>query len=72
VAVANPATPEAFAVFNEQMKSATQRGPHPQWPDISRAVQVALQEALTETSTPEAALKKAAAAINPVLARTPL
>lgn len=70
--VDQPAFPEAFATFRKQMEVARPRGPHPRWPDISAAVQTAVQEALTGRSTPEAALQKASRVITPILDRTPM
>ncbi len=55
--------PEAFATFNEQMKSARQRGPDPKYGEKSRVIQKAIQQAMTEELTVEAALAEAAAAI---------
>lgn len=72
VTVANPAFPQAFAAYSEQMKSARARGPHPRWPDLSRPVQQAIQQALAGQATPEAALRTAAAAVRPILAQVPL
>lgn len=64
--------PEAFAVFSEQMQFARVRGPHPNWPEISRPIQIAIQEAVSGRSTAEEALRRAAAAVAPIFARTPL
>lgn len=70
--VPDPAYPQAFAVYSEQMQSATARGPHPQWPEISRAIQTAIQEALTGVASTEQALQKAAGVVTPILERQPL
>ena len=72
VVTPDPQWPESFAIFSEQMKTARARGPHPKWYDISRALQSAIQEALTGAETPEAALKKASATVNRILDKTPL
>ena len=48
------------------------RGPHPQWPDISRAMQTAIQEALVGAKPAGPALKDASDKIKPILAKTPL
>jgi multiple sugar transport system substrate-binding protein len=72
IEVADPAWPQAYAVFREQMKTAIQRGPHPQWSQLSRPIQIAIQEALTGTKPAAEALKGAAEKIKPILARTPL
>jgi multiple sugar transport system substrate-binding protein len=68
----DPAWPQAYAVYREQLKTARQRGPHPQWSQLSRPIQTAIQEALTGTRPPRDALQTAAARIAPVLAKTPL
>jgi multiple sugar transport system substrate-binding protein len=70
--VESPDMPEAYATFRKQMEVARPRGPHPRWPDISAAMQTAIQEALTGRSPPDAALKKASLVINPILERTPI
>lgn len=72
IEIADPAWPNAYAVFREQMKTAIQRGPHPQWSQLSRPIQIAIQEALTGTKPSAEALRDAAAKIRPVLARIPL
>lgn len=45
--------------FIKEMQYALARGPHPNWPEISDAISLAFNEAITETSTPEDAAKKA-------------
>ena len=70
--IEHPAMPEAYNTFREQMRFAKARGPHPNWPDISGAMQTAIQEAITGRSPPAAALQKASRVINPILARTPM
>ena len=72
VTVENPQYPQAFAAYSEQMKVARARGPHPRWPDLSRPVQTAIQQALSGQASAEAALRTAAAAIRPILAQVPL
>ena len=72
IEIADPAWPQAYAVFREQMKTAIQRGPHPQWSQLSRPIQIAIQEALTGAKPAAEALRDAAAKIRPILARTPL
>lgn len=72
VKVADPLWPQAYATYLEQLASARARGPHPQWPDISRALQIAMQEAITGAKPPAAALADAAKKIQPILAKTPL
>jgi len=54
------------------MEFARPRGPHPDWPAISAAVQTAIQEALTGRSKPAQALEKASKVIAPLLQKNPL
>jgi len=72
VVVAQPLWPQAYATYREQLQFARARGPHPQWPDISRAIQIAIQEALTGAKPANVALQEAAKKIAPILAKTPL
>ncbi|MEE4015500.1 sugar ABC transporter substrate-binding protein [Roseibium sp. FZY0029] len=67
VEVKDPKYPEIYAVFEESMKYARNRGPHPQWPRISKAIQTAIQSTLTGQATPEDALATAQASIDKVL-----
>lgn len=53
--------------FVSIMDGAEPRGPHPEWPAISDAIQVAVQEALTNTKSPEDALKKAAETVDGII-----
>jgi multiple sugar transport system substrate-binding protein len=72
VVVDNPQWPQAYGIYREQMKSAKARGPHPQWPEISKAVQTAIQEAITGSKPADQAMKDAAKKVQPILAKTPL
>lgn len=72
VVVQNPLWPQAYATFRGEMQYARPRGPHPQWPDISRPMQTAIQEAITGAKAPADALKEAAAKIQPILTKVPL
>jgi multiple sugar transport system substrate-binding protein len=54
-------------VFSDQMNSAMPRGPHPKWPQISEAIQGAMQRALTLHDSPESAMKEAASKIESLL-----
>jgi multiple sugar transport system substrate-binding protein len=72
VVVPTPLWPQAYAIYRDEMQYARPRGPHPQWPDISRPIQIAIQQALTGAMPPSAALKAAAQKIQPILAKTPL
>ena len=48
------------AVFQEQLKYAQPRGPHPEWQKISKAIYDAEQAALTGQMTPDEALEPGA------------
>lgn len=62
-----PLKDAALKVFLEQLKYAKPRGPHPQWPKISKAIQDAIQAALTGQMSPKDALDQAAEKIKAVL-----
>jgi multiple sugar transport system substrate-binding protein len=70
--VRNAEFPEALATFEQQMEFARMRGPHTRWPEISRPIQTAIQEAITGRATPQQALSRAAQQVNAILAREPL
>ena len=72
VVVQDPLWPQAYATYRAEMAYARPRGPHPQWPDISRPMQTALQQAITGAKPPADALKEAAAKIKPILDKVPL
>ena len=57
----------ALKVFLEQLKFAKARGPHPEWPKISKAIQDAIQSTLTGQATAKDALDTAAATIKGIL-----
>lgn len=57
----------ALKVFVEQLKYAKPRGPHPEWPKISKAIQDAIQAALTGQMSAKDALDQAAEKIRVVL-----
>ena len=63
---------ERFAVFNEAMNYSVPRGPHEEWPTISKALYTSLQASLIGEKTPEKAMADAAAVVNPILAETPI
>ncbi|KUP90776.1 ABC transporter substrate-binding protein [Tritonibacter horizontis] len=58
----------ALQVFLEQLQYAQARGPHPEWPKISKSIQDAIQLALTGQMTAEDALNRAQTSIDAVLA----
>ena len=72
IVLANPQWPGAYAIYHQQLETARPRGPHPQWPDLSRAMQIAIQEAITGKRSAAEALDDAAKKIRPILAKTPL
>ncbi|MCD7059851.1 sugar ABC transporter substrate-binding protein [Pelagibacterium sp. HS1C4-1] len=62
-----PLKDAALEVFLEQLQYAKPRGPHPEWPQISRAIQDAIQATLTGQMTAQAALDQAQATVDGVL-----
>jgi multiple sugar transport system substrate-binding protein len=72
IVIAQPQWPQAYAIYHQQLETARARGPHPQWPDLSRAMQIAIQEAVTGKRPAADALADAAKKIQPILAKTPL
>lgn len=50
-------------IYKEQFATAQARGPHPNWPEISGAIQVAIQDVMLGTQTAEEACIQAAAEI---------
>jgi len=72
VVLQDPLWPQAYTTYREQLQSARARGPHPQWPELSRAMSTAIQEAITGAKPTTEALKGAAAKIKPILDKTPL
>lgn len=67
VTVEDPNNPEIYAVFEESMQYARNRGPHPEWPKISKAIQGAIQSTLTGQASAEDALATAQGQIDAVL-----
>ena len=57
----------ALKVFQEQLKYAQPRGPHPEWQKISKALYDAEQAALTGQMTPDEALSQAQATIDTIV-----
>ncbi|MGK6316885.1 ABC transporter substrate-binding protein [Neorhizobium sp. DT-125] len=62
-----PLKDAALKVFQEQLKYAQPRGPHPAWPKISKAIQDAIQAALTGQMSAQEALDQADQKIKAVL-----
>ena len=63
----DPAMPPYFAVFQEQLKTAQARVPHPKWGDMDNAINNAYQRILKGDQTPQQALDQAADEINALL-----
>jgi multiple sugar transport system substrate-binding protein len=57
----------ALVVFQEQLKYAAPRGPHPEWQKISKAIYDAMQAALTGQMSAQAALDQAQTAIEGIV-----
>lgn len=58
---------DALTVFQNQLKYAQPRGPHPEWQRISKAIYDAMQSALTGQVSPEQAITTAQTTIDKVL-----
>ncbi len=58
-----PLKDAALKVFQEQLQYAQPRGPHPEWPKISKAIYDAMQSALTGQMSAKDALDQAQATI---------
>lgn len=63
----DPVMPSYFAVFQEQLKTAQARVPHPKWSDMDNAINNAYQRILNGDQTPQEALDQAAEEINALL-----
>jgi multiple sugar transport system substrate-binding protein len=63
----NDKTDAALKVFQEQLKYAQPRGPHPEWQKISKAIYDAFQAALTGQMSPKDALDQAQATIKGIV-----
>jgi multiple sugar transport system substrate-binding protein len=57
----------ALEVFLDQLPYAQPRGPHPDWPKISKAIQDAIQQTLTGQASAQEALDRAQASIDTVV-----
>lgn len=63
----NAKTDAALKVFQEQLKYAQPRGPHPEWQKISKAIYDAFQAALTGQMSPKDALDQAEVTIKGIV-----
>jgi len=61
-----------LSVFSGAMQYAVARGPHPEWPTISKAIYTAAQASLLGAQAPADAMKAAAATLAPVYAKNPI
>lgn len=64
-----PKWPQAYQVFNEQMKYARPRGPNPAWPQISKAIYTAVQSVLAHQSDAATAMKTAYDSVSKITAK---
>lgn len=67
VEVTDPENEAIYRVFEESMRYARNRGPHPEWPQISQAIQAAIQTTLTGQASAEDALATAQGKVDAVL-----
>jgi multiple sugar transport system substrate-binding protein len=65
--IGNPALPEYFDIFLQQLETAQARVPHPAWSDMDNAINNAFQRALRGEQTVQDALDQAADEINELL-----
>ncbi|GAB0112832.1 ABC transporter substrate-binding protein [Acidisoma sp. C75] len=67
VTVAKPKWPAAYATFLQALQTARVRGPSPEWPQISQAIQTAIQSALTHQQSAQQALDTAQKTVDGIL-----
>ncbi|MEX2623616.1 MAG: extracellular solute-binding protein [Acidimicrobiia bacterium] len=65
----DPALPDYFDIFMQQLETAQARVPHPKWSDMDNAINNAFQRVLRDEQTPQAALDQAAEEINTLLSQ---
>jgi multiple sugar transport system substrate-binding protein len=63
----DPAMPAYFGIFQEQLKTAQARVPHPKWSDMDNAINNAYQRILRGEQTVQEALDQAAQEINALI-----
>ncbi|MDR2246296.1 MAG: sugar ABC transporter substrate-binding protein [Treponema sp.] len=61
-----------LSVFTEGMQYAVARGPHPEWPSISKVIYTSGQAAVLGQKSAQDSMTEGAAAIAPMLAKTPV
>ena len=72
IVIDDPQWPQAYAIYHQQLESARARGPHPQWPDLSRADADRDPGGDHRQAAAAEALADAAKKVQPILAKTPL
>ena len=65
--IGDSSLPPYFAVFQEQLKTAQARVPHPRWSDMDNAINNAYQRILRGDQTVQVALDQAATEINALI-----
>lgn len=55
-----------MAVFADMMPTAKSRGPHVKWPEVSSAIQNAMQESITGRATAQQAMAGAKAKVDKI------
>ncbi len=63
----NPKEEDAYNTFVAQLKGAKARGPHPEWPKISKVIYQMLQDTLIGKVKPEKAVERAQKSINKIM-----
>jgi multiple sugar transport system substrate-binding protein len=66
--IGDSSLPTYFGVFQEQLKTAQARVPHPKWSDMDNAINNAYQRMLRGEQTPQEALDQAAQEIDALIA----
>lgn len=63
----NPREEDAYNTFVEQLKGAKARGPHPEWPKISKVIYQTLQDVLIGKVEPQKAVERAQKSIDRIV-----
>lgn len=67
VATTQFASDAVMKLFSDEMQYAQPRGPHAQWPEVSDAISLAVNESITQASTPAVAAQKAQSTIDGIV-----
>ena len=62
-----PYEQKGFAIFQEEMEYARARGPHAEWPNISKEINRACQSVFIDNRKPAEALAEASGAIGVIM-----